>query len=157
MIGQIRFAKNQTGAETIWIAGIDSAQRRNQKIIRRAAAKDPASPIVNRFKLSRAQSRRVDCESTCQRNQLRDRQRQLLRLTAIDESLARFASHREERYADVCANRFQSRRTQQPVRCSLNQSMLCANRFDQSARAISFLDDANVEAMFGEEVSGGQT
>src|SRR5258707_10779937 len=111
MIGQIRFAKNQTDAETIWITGIDSAQRRNQKIIRRAAAKDPTTPTGNCLKRAWTQSCGVDCESTCQRNQLCNSQRQLLRLTAIDESLARFASRRDERYADVCAHPFQSRRT----------------------------------------------
>src|SRR5258706_359048 len=43
MIGETRFAENQTGAQEIWIAGIYSAERWNQKIIRRAAAK-PEKP-----------------------------------------------------------------------------------------------------------------
>src|SRR5438132_13739115 len=109
MMRQGGAAKYQTCAEPFRIARINSAERRRQQIVSRAAAYHSLAPVSNIFELPRMKTCRAGRNSKSHRHHIRSRQRQLSWSSAKDEALAAIAPRRQPTHADVRAHRFKSR------------------------------------------------
>ena len=103
MIRQCGAAKYQTRAQPFGIAGINSPQRGNQKIIRRSFSQHAASPFGNRFESPWPQTGGARRESYAQIEDVGDIERELSRPTAKDESFAAVALRRQQRHSNVGA------------------------------------------------------
>ena len=91
---------------------------------------------------------RVACKSESERHHIRGRQGQPSWSSAKDKALASISPRRQQRHADVCAHRFESRGIEKTIGRGFDQPMFGANRANQTAGAICLFEDANFETVF---------
>src|SRR5437660_10250516 len=101
--------KNQTRAEPFRITGINPTKRRSQEEISRPCADHASPPIDDRLKRAGAQAGGAGRKSESELHHLSAAQRKPFRLSAKNESGARFTSRCLQRHANVRADRFESR------------------------------------------------